>query len=72
MKLNELKTLRDLILKLQEERLDKYRDEGYDIDSMDDNEIMELDDGDNLIQGIDTVFTVVSEQIAIKEVRGEK
>jgi hypothetical protein len=72
MKLNELKTLRDLILKLQEERLDKYRDEGYDIDSMDDYEIQELDDGDNLIQGIDIVFTVVSEQIAIKEVRGEK
>lgn len=72
MKLNELKTLKDLILKLQEERLDKYRDEGYDISAMDDNEIYELDDGDNLIQGIDTVFTIVSEQIAIKEVRGEK
>ena len=55
----ELNTLSDLLLKLQEERLQEYRDEGYDIDSMDDEEIMELDDGDNLIQGIDTVFCVV-------------
>lgn len=32
------------MLKLQEERLQEYRDEGYDIDSMDDEEIIELDD----------------------------
>ena len=56
---HELNTLSDLLIKLQEERLQEYRDEGYDIDSMDDEEIMELDDGDNLIQGIDTVFCVV-------------
>lgn len=55
----ELNTLSELLVKLQEERLQEYRDEGYDIDSMDDEEIMELDDGDNLIQGIDTVFCVV-------------
>ena len=55
----ELNTLSDLLLKLQEERLQEYRDEGYDIDSMDDEEIMELDDGDNLLQGLDIVFGVV-------------
>lgn len=55
----ELDLLSELLLKLQEERLQEYRDEGYDIDSMDEEEIMELDDGDNLIQGIDTVFCVV-------------
>lgn len=55
----ELDLLSELLLKLQNERLQEYRDEGYDIDSMDEEEIMELDDGDNLIQGIDTVFCVV-------------
>ena len=55
----ELNTLSDLLLKLQEERLQEYRNEGYDVDGMDDEEIMELDDGDNLLQGIDTVFCVV-------------
>ena len=55
----ELITLRELLLKLQEERLQEYRDEGYDVDSMDDEEIQELDDGDNLLQNIDGVYTVV-------------
>ena len=55
----ELNTLSDLLLKLQEERLQEYRDEGYDIDSMDDEEIMELDDGDNLFLGFVIVFGVV-------------
>ena len=55
----ELDLLSELLLKLQNERLQEYRDEGYDIDSMDEEGIMELDDGDNLIQGIDTVFCVV-------------
>ena len=55
----ELNTLSDLLLKLQEERLQEYRDEGYDVDSMDDEEIMELDDGDNLLQSIDNVYCVV-------------
>ena len=54
----ELNTLSDLLLKLQNERLQEYRDEGYDVDGMDDEEIMELDD-DNLLQGIDTVFCIV-------------
>lgn len=57
----ELNTLSDLLLKLQNERLQEYRDKGYDIDSMDDEEIIELDDGDNLLQGIDIVFYVVQE-----------
>ena len=55
----ELNTLSDLLLKFQNERLQEYRDEGQDVDSMDDEEIMELDDSDNLLQGIDTVFCVV-------------
>lgn len=55
----ELNTLSELLLKLQEERLQEYRDEGYDVDSMDDEEIMELDDGDNLLQSIDNVYCVV-------------
>jgi hypothetical protein len=55
----ELNTLSELLLKLQEEKLQEYRDEDYDVDSMDDEEIMELDDGDNLLQGIDTVYCVV-------------
>ena len=61
----ELNTLSDLLLKLQEERLQEYLGEGYDVDGMDDEEIMELDDGDNLLQGIDTVFCVV------QRIRGE-
>lgn len=56
---NELNTLRELLLKLQDERLQEYRDEGYDIDGMDDDEIIELDDGDNLLQNIDGVYCVV-------------
>ena len=60
----ELKQLRNLLLKLQEERLNKYRAEGYDVDGMDDDEIMELDDGDNLIQGIDIVYFVVEQKIS--------
>lgn len=56
---NELNTLRELLLKLQEERLQEYRDEGYDVDSMDEDEIQELDDGDNLLQCIDGVYCVV-------------
>lgn len=59
----KLKTLRDLLLELQNERLQKYRDEGYDVDSMDDEEIIELDDGDNLLQGLDTVIWVVSTEL---------
>ena len=55
----ELDLLSELLLKLQEERLQEYRDEGYDVDGMDDEEIMELDDGDNLIQGIDLIYCVV-------------
>ena len=39
----ELNTLSDLLLKLQNERLQEYRDEGQDVDSMDDKEIMELE-----------------------------
>jgi len=59
----ELKTLRTLLLKLQDERLQKYRDEGNPIDEMDDEEIIEMDDGDNLLQGIDTVYCVVETMI---------
>ena len=55
----ELDLLSELLLKLQEERLQEYRDEGYDVDSMDDEEIMELDDGDNLLQSIDNVYCVI-------------
>lgn len=55
----ELDLLSELLLKLQEERLQEYRDEGYAVDSMDDEEIMELDDSDNLIQGIDLIYCVV-------------
>ena len=46
----ELNTLSDLLLKLQNERLQEYRDEGYDVDGMDDEEIMEL---------VDTVFCII-------------
>ena len=60
----ELNTLSDLLLKLQNERLQEYRDEGYDVDGMDVFELMELND-DNLLQGIDTVFCVV------QRIRGE-
>ena len=55
----ELNTLSNLLLKLQEERLQEYRDEGYEIERKDDEEIIELDDGDNLLQGLDIVFVVV-------------
>lgn len=59
----KLSTLRDLLLEFQNERLQKYRDEGYDIDSMDDEEIIELDDGDNLLQYIDGLFLIVSSEL---------
>ena len=56
----ELNTLSDLLLKLKEERLQEYRDEGYyDVDNMDDEELYDVDDDDNLLQGIDTVYCVV-------------
>ena len=55
----ELNTLSDLLLKLQEERLQEYRDEGYDKDIMDYEEIMEFDDCDNFLEGMDIVFGVV-------------
>ena len=43
----ELNTLSDLLLKLQNERLQEYRDEGYEINSMAVEGLMELDEGDN-------------------------
>ena len=65
----ELDLLSELLLKLQEERLQEYRDEGYDVDSMDEEEIMELDDGDNLIQGIDLIYCVVQNIKPVQEER---
>lgn len=60
----KLKTLRGLLLELQEERLQELRDNGYPIDEMDDEEIIELDDGDNLLQGIDITYGVVEQLIS--------
>jgi len=64
MELEKLKTLRKLLEELQEERLNHYRTHGYaDIDEWDDEEIIELDDGDCLLQGIDIVYGVVADKI---------
>ena len=63
MEKQKLQNLRDLLLELQAERLQKYRDEGYDIDSMDDEEIIELDDGDNLLQYVDGLFYIVETEL---------
>ena len=60
----KLQTLRKLLLELQEERLQEYRNKGFDIDEMDDEEIIELDDGDNLLQGIDITYYVVEQKLA--------
>lgn len=63
MEKQKLKNLRDLLLELQNERLQEYRDKGYDVDSMDDDEIIELDDGDNLLQHVDGLFYIVSTKL---------
>ena len=63
MEKQKLQNLRDLLLELQAERLQQYRDEGYDIDSMDDEEIIELDDGDNLLQHVDGLFYIVETEL---------
>ncbi len=63
MEKQKLKNLRNLLLELQDERLQKYRDEGYDVDAMDDEEIMEIDDGDNLLQHIDGLIWVVETEL---------
>ena len=58
----ELNQLNELLTKLMGERL-KELDEEYpdnDIYNMDCEELYELDDGDNLCQGIDIVQTVIS------------
>ena len=56
---NELNTLGELLLKLQKERLDKYKSEGYDVDNMNIEDILDLDDGDGLLESISNVYWTV-------------
>jgi hypothetical protein len=51
----ELNTLSELLLKLQNERLQQYRDAGYDISNMEE-ELIYSDSADRLLQAIDTIF----------------
>jgi transcription initiation factor IIE alpha subunit len=51
----ELSTLRKLLFKLQDERLQQYRDAGYDISNMEE-ELIYSDSADRLLQAIDTIF----------------
>jgi hypothetical protein len=41
--------------------MDHYVDEGYDVDTMDPEELYELDDGDLLIQSADGVLGVIED-----------
>ena len=63
----ELNTLSELLLKLRNERLQEYRDKGWDIDSMDDEELIEFDDGDNLLEGIEILIGVVEDMKSTKK-----
>ena len=55
----ELKQLNNLIVKLHNERMNELvKQYGDDIYDYDDQELYELDDGDNCIQGCDIIADV--------------
>lgn len=56
---NELNTLKELLTKLREQRIQEYEDEGYLTSLFDEEELYEIDDGDNLLQNIDSILSVV-------------
>ena len=60
----DLQDLYGLLTQLKNERMDQYVDEGYDVDTMDPEELYELDDGDLLIQSADGVLGVVEDLLA--------
>lgn len=55
----ELNTLKELLTKLREQRIQEYEDEGYLTSLFGEEELYELDDGDNLLQNIDSILSVV-------------
>ena len=60
----DLQDLYSLLTQLKNERMDHYVDEGYDVDTMDPEDIYELDEGDLLIQSADGVLGVVEDLLA--------
>ena len=60
----DLQDLYGLLTQLKNERIDEYVDEGYDIDSMDPEELYELDDGDCFIACADGVLGVIEDLLA--------
>ena len=60
----DLQDLYGLLTQLKNERMDHYVDEGYDVDTMDPEELYELDDGDLLIQSADGVLGVIEDLLA--------
>ncbi len=60
----DLQDLYGLLAQLKNERMDHYVDEGYDVDTMDPEELYELDDGDLLIQSADGVLGVIENLLA--------
>lgn len=57
----ELNTLHKLLTKLQNLRKQEYKEEGYDLDDYEPEEIYEIDDGDRLLEGLDIVIGVVED-----------
>lgn len=58
----ELSNLLDLLITLQGERRQEYRDKGYDVDEMSDEKLYELDDGDNLLERVDNLIYIVNKK----------
>lgn len=58
----ELSNLLDLLITLQGERRQEYRDKGYDVDEMSDEKLYELDDGDNLLESVDNLIYIVNKK----------
>lgn len=59
----DLQDLYGLLTQLKNERLDKYAKEGYNIVSMDPEELYELDDGDMLLSCADGVLGVIEDKL---------
>ncbi len=59
----DLQDLYGLLTQLKNERLDKYASEGYNVVSMDPEELYELDDGDMLLSCADGVLGVIEDKL---------
>lgn len=61
--MSEKELLKSLLMKLRQERIEYTADTGYytveELAKMEPEELYEIDDGDNLIQGIDIVLGAI-------------